>query len=213
VFGLSGFLGKLWAQRGLEKQRQEYTRLNLEFSHQLDLASRRLQIELDAIGHLHRLRTESEFQKIRELWERIAVLRDAFGAIPKAGFAFVSPDKDKQHKYHIETSQEFTRRFSEARELLIEETLAIPKEIADAARDLLTIAQEEVMQAIQYPDPFDANTMVLFNDKARADFFDARSRNLKEFTTRADRLEATMRQYLRGNKTDEPPKAASQHGS
>jgi hypothetical protein len=61
VFGLSGYLGKRWADRALEKERHEYTKLNMEFTQQLDLATRRIQIELDAIGHLHKLKTESEF--------------------------------------------------------------------------------------------------------------------------------------------------------
>src|SRR5580704_11559963 len=57
VFGLSGFLGKLWADRALqsqkaegerqlERQRQEYAQLNISFTHQLDLASKQVQAEL-----------------------------------------------------------------------------------------------------------------------------------------------------------------------
>jgi hypothetical protein len=158
----------------------------------------RLQVEAGATDHLERLRIESEFQKIKELWKRLAILRDAFWAIPKAGFAFVTQDKEKQHAYHVETSQKFIQSFSEARDLVMQEAITIPKDIADAAIDLLKVAQEEVMQAIQYPDPFEANAMALFNEKARRDFFDARSKNLKEFSTRADKLESMMRLYVQG---------------
>ena len=37
VFGLSGFLGKVWADRALSKQKQEYDQLNIAFTHQLGL--------------------------------------------------------------------------------------------------------------------------------------------------------------------------------
>jgi hypothetical protein len=47
IFGLSGFLGKLWADRALAADRQRYEQLNLEMKNQLDNASKRLQMELD----------------------------------------------------------------------------------------------------------------------------------------------------------------------
>ena len=35
VFGLSSYLGKVWANRVLEKQRQENTQLNIQLTNQL----------------------------------------------------------------------------------------------------------------------------------------------------------------------------------
>ena len=198
MFGLSGYLGRRWADRALETQRHEYAQLNVQFTHQLDLVSRQVQIELDAIGHLYKLRTESEFQKIGELWARIAALKDAFAALPKPGFAFVNPDPAKQREYHRLTSTQFIERFQEAYELWNKETLAIPEDIADAAHELLKIAQEEAMQAIQYPDPFEPAAMAAFNEKARSDWFDNRVKNMQEFATKADTLKGMMRQYRKG---------------
>jgi hypothetical protein len=65
VFALSSYLGKRWADRALEKQKQDYAHLKIEFTNQLDI-ERRLQIELDAQGLLQKLRIESEFEKIKE---------------------------------------------------------------------------------------------------------------------------------------------------
>jgi ribosomal protein S21 len=75
VFALSGYLGRVWADRTLARQQQEYAQLNITFKNQLDVATRRLQIELDAIGHLHKIRTQAEFEKMQELWKRIAAYR------------------------------------------------------------------------------------------------------------------------------------------
>ena len=80
---------------------------------------------------------ESEFEKVRELWKRIAVLRDAFWAIPKAGGAFVPQDREEQKAHRIRMSNEFLRRYEQARQFLSEETLSVPKHIADEANDLL----------------------------------------------------------------------------
>jgi hypothetical protein len=107
VFGLSGYLGKLWADRALEKQKHEYAKLNIAFTQQLDLATRRIQVELDALGHLHKLAIESEFEKIRELWKKIAALRTAFYNLPKAGFRLVLADAAKQHERELKASEIF----------------------------------------------------------------------------------------------------------
>jgi len=197
VLGLSSYLGKIWAERGLQKQRQEYTKLNLEFSHQLDLASRRIQIELDAVSHLRRLRTESAFEKIRELWKRVAALRTAFYCIPKAGGALVHPDKEKQHEYHLKCSNDFVTTYHQARQLLDEETLSIPKPIVDAATALMMIAQDEAIQAVQYPDPFDGS-LVMFGEKGSVEWLDKRSKNLVDFNSGAEALQVLMREHLEG---------------
>ena len=88
VFGLSGFLGKLWADRALEAQKQQYAQLNLSFTHQLELASKQVQAELDRVGHLHKLRTESEFERLSELWKTVARLRIAFRCLPNTHVIF-----------------------------------------------------------------------------------------------------------------------------
>jgi hypothetical protein len=49
VFGLSGFLGKIWADRALEKQRQEYAALNLQLTHSLRVAELEHQIRFSKL--------------------------------------------------------------------------------------------------------------------------------------------------------------------
>jgi hypothetical protein len=67
VFGLSGYLGKLWADRALEsqrrqnaraleQQRQEYAQLNLEFNHQLRLVTERTKNALEIATLEHQVR-------------------------------------------------------------------------------------------------------------------------------------------------------------
>jgi hypothetical protein len=196
VLGLSGYLGKVWADRGLEKQRQEYTRLNLEFNHKLDLASRRIQMQLDTLGHLYKLQTESEFHKISELWKKLSYLRTAFSCIPRHGFALVSPDPQIRHDAHVRASNRFIASWNEAYETWSAETLSIPKNISNATGALLNIANLELFNAIEYPDPFDGTSMVMFDAVGRQQFFDDRTNRLNDFITKSENLQTMMRDYL-----------------
>jgi hypothetical protein len=67
VFGFSGYLGKLWAGRALEsqrlenarileRQRQDYAQLNLEFNHQLGLITERTKNALQIATLEHQVR-------------------------------------------------------------------------------------------------------------------------------------------------------------
>jgi len=200
VFGLSSYLGKLWADRALEKQKQEYNQLNIAFTHQLDLATRRLQIELDALGYLHKLRTESEFEKIRELWRHVASLQAAYFNLPRAGFALVSDDEDLNRKIRIQASHNFSKRLSEAYEVWSRELLSIPEDIAKAAEELINIGRFEEAVALQFPDPYDNAAMAAFSGTTRAQFFDQRNERMEQFKTKANELLAMMRQHQQGEK-------------
>jgi hypothetical protein len=202
VFALSGYLGKVWADRGLAKQKQEYAQLNIAFNHQLELATRRLQIELDAQGLMQKLRIEAEFEKTKELWRRIVVLRDAFRSIPKSGLALVNPDKEKQHQYHLQSSAQFVEKFHDAYDFWSKEALSVPESISELCSELLKVAQEEVMQAIQYPDPFDGQALALFGSDGQAKWFDNRASNIRVFTVLSKQLERTMRAYVQGGGKD-----------
>jgi hypothetical protein len=207
VLGLSNYIGKRWADRALEKQKQEYTKLNIEFSNQLDIAKRRLQIELDALGHLHKLRTQAEFEKLQELWKRIVTLRQAFWDLPKAGFAFRPREKEKQKEFNVKSSQRFLDVSQDAQLFLNEQALAVPKPIADAANSVLRIAHSELAQVIMYPDPFDPDAMGQLDPETRRQFFDDRIKNMNAFDTESDKLEQMMRDYLQGREAAQPKTA------
>jgi hypothetical protein len=200
VFGLSNYLGRLWADRALEKQKHEFSQLNIKFAHELDTVTRRLQIELDAIGHLHKLRTESEFEKTHELWRHVASLQAAYLGLPRSGFVLSFADEALNKKLRTQASFDFSKRLSEAFEVWSRELLLIPEDIAGKAEELLAIARREELVAIQFPDPYDNAAMAAFSGTTRAEFFDQRAERLKQFEAKANELLAMMRQHLRGRK-------------
>jgi hypothetical protein len=197
VFGLSGYLGKVWAERGLAKQRQDYAQLNIAFSNQLDIATRRLQIALDAIGHLHRLTTQDEFDKIQELWKRIVVLRTAFYQLPSDGRMFMPIDAEVRKELNLKNSEEFLLRCNEAQQFLNEQALSIPKHIADAGNRLLRLARFEGQYARFYPDPPDSGRPKFDNNYA--EFFRRRNENFQNFEKGTEELEGMMREYRLGS--------------
>jgi len=199
VGGLSSFLGKLWANRALDKQRQEYAQLNIAFTQQLDLVTRRVQVELDAIGHLHKLRTESEFQKISELWKSIASVENAFHGLPRPGAVFDSGSEEQQRQARFDSSLRFSARLNEASLLWRQETLSIPPNISQAAGVLLLVAQDELAQVFVHPDPFTSTGLT--TDQAREAFWEHRSKKLSEFDVGIKKLLSMMREYLQGVKT------------
>src|ERR1700684_3141197 len=84
VFGLSSQLGKLWADRALAQQKQEYAQQNMALQSQFDLAIQRVQVGLQTLGHLQKLSTESAFNKTGELWKALVRLETAFRVLPRA---------------------------------------------------------------------------------------------------------------------------------
>jgi hypothetical protein len=188
VFALSGYLGKRWADQALAKQKQDYAQLNIAFTHQLDLATRRVQISLDALGHLHKLRTESEFQRLSEFWKSIVIVERYFHGLAKP------EDSSKPSK--SEWSREFCKKVMDAHFMWREEMLSIPKHLSQAAGTLLLIAADEQDLVYQCLDPF----ISIVDTKARSDFFARRAQRLLEFTTGINKLEPMMREYLQGTK-------------
>jgi hypothetical protein len=69
VFGLSGYLGRVWADRALENQRQENAKLNLQISHQLGLDVERFKAEIKAGG-------DAEIERIRAFLARASLVHE-----------------------------------------------------------------------------------------------------------------------------------------
>jgi hypothetical protein len=206
VFGLSGFLGKFWADHALEKQKQEYAQLNISFSHQLELASKQVQAEIDRLGHLHKLRTESEFEKLSALWKTVARLRIAFRCLPHTPYDLGSEDKEAHHQSCLKWSNQFFERWREAFELWNEEALSIPQSISLTAAKLMVIANEELDLVFKFRDPFDGTSSELSTGKALTDFLNKRSKRAEEFNVKSEDLLAKIREYLEGNKAKQQQK-------
>jgi hypothetical protein len=144
----------------------------------------------DGLGERGMLETESETVRevLRELWNRIAALKNAFWVIPKAGGIGVIAGRPPNA---LEKSADFVKSYDEAARFLEQEIPFIPKAIADEAAALLKVAFDEALRATRCPDPFNANVNTLLSEK----FFEQRSANIRDFVAGAEKLGNTIRAF------------------
>jgi hypothetical protein len=88
VLGLSGWLGRVWAERMMEKERHDhaealesdrakYGKELEELKANYEQTHRRLQAELDKTIFGHQLRTQAEFNALTEMWKKVPPLESA----------------------------------------------------------------------------------------------------------------------------------------
>src|SRR6266705_3512382 len=75
VLGLSTWLGKLWADRILEKDRQHYREELERLKSSYEAANKSIQSELDKRIHVYRVQFETEFKALSEIWGKITEVR------------------------------------------------------------------------------------------------------------------------------------------
>jgi hypothetical protein len=192
VFGLSGFLGKLWADRALEKQRHEYAQLTQQAQHQLDAALKRVQMELDTLGLIHNLRTKEEFNRLAELWKRIATVTDVLATT--SGLAPSSVEEI--HLKFQAKREEFRTALFDARQFLFEVMVFIPEAIAKVAARTLTHAQYYSFLTDELDIEINAEHKNRLTERA-----------IEEFYLGRNELEQLIREHIHGEplgKTEHP---------
>lgn len=190
VFGMSGFLGKLWADRALEKQRHEYAQLTQQAQHQLDAALKRVQMELDTLGLMHSLRTKEEFNRLGELWKRFAILTDAFNGMSSP---IVAPDDEEdQRALTTQQREQFSTALDNTLQFFYEAEVFIPAPITIVAAKTLASAVKvsHLNNEKMYP-------------KLSADSYEKLAQVAHEqFSSGRDQLVQLIRKHVRGDPLD-----------
>jgi hypothetical protein len=194
VLGLSRYFGQIFADWALAKQKQEYAQMNLKFQNELDLASKRLQVELNRLEHLHKLRTQAEFEKMFMLWKQIAILHTDFRRLPGPEDVLPNANEDQKSEYRRKASMRFTACVNDTFVMWNEEQLAIPEKISLAAAAVIAIASDEQQVTFKYPDPFVEPSLTA--EKERTEFFARRAQNANKFGDKAMDLLDMMRKHL-----------------
>lgn len=180
IMGFSGFIGRVWADRGLAKQRNEY-----------EILTRKLQVELDAATHLRKLRTEHEFTTLQELWERIANLQGAFHHLPRLGGSLQPAAEEERRKLALKSSVDFLTALSDAQQFVNRRALSVPKNIVDTANRVLRIAHEEAWGVQLFPASEGTAYEPLFKN-----FYEERAERIIGFRTATEQLEGLVREHI-----------------
>lgn len=156
AFGLSNYLGKVWADRALERERHKYADILQSAKSELDKATNRYQVELDSLKLVHTLRTTEEFARLGKLWKHMAILQDTFKAASGLGLRVVPADENDRRRYLDLLRGEYEKALIEARQFFLEEKLFIPTRVADRAESTLGAAIKEknfYEIFLKHPDP------------------------------------------------------------
>src|SRR5579864_5487370 len=84
VAALSGWLGKVWANRLMEQDRAKYAADLEALKSRFEQSHRRLQAELDKTIFGHQLKTQTEFNALMEMWKKVPPLESAVRWAPVA---------------------------------------------------------------------------------------------------------------------------------
>ena len=192
VFGLSNYLGKVWADRALEQERHKYADILQTAKSELDKATNRYQVELDSLSLAHKLRMTEEFLHLGQLWKHMAILQDTLNATAGLGLQVVPADQELNKKYKEALRHDYEATLIETRKFFLEEKLFIPANIAECADATLGAAIKE------------KNFYDIFSKHHEGTVREQYTQNLegfvKGFNDCMKSLEKLMREHIEGKK-------------
>lgn len=154
LLGVSGFLGKVWAERILESDRRRFADELERAKAELERATRRLQTSLDHLVTVNRAQFEAEFATLQVVWAAVSNLRRTLLAVrPTASIVPVDDTKDAK----LERLSQRIQAFSTAHDALLaavdDRSPFYPMEIFEALDALLKESNTE-LTLVQTDEPF-----------------------------------------------------------
>jgi len=122
VYRLSNHLGRVWADRALEKEKHKYAELLQAAKGELDKATNRYQVALDALGHVHKLRITEEFSRLGQLWKYLAILQEASNIMCKTTEWLIDMESDRTRKNADNKAEEFEVALTNAYNFFLQES-------------------------------------------------------------------------------------------
>lgn len=104
IFGLSSWLGKVWANRILERERLELQKELEAFRHKSDAALDRQKYALGKLTFVHQKQFEKEFEAYTKLWVEVVQVRTFSRLRPTLDY--VDSTKEDVRKTRLEGLQE-----------------------------------------------------------------------------------------------------------
>src|SRR5216683_7228654 len=94
VFLLSGWLGRVWANRLMEEDRAKHARALEALKTEFEAVNKKVQAELDKTVFVHRVQFETEFKALSEIWASVVDVRGTMIGL-RPVFDVVSKDDDE----------------------------------------------------------------------------------------------------------------------
>jgi hypothetical protein len=192
VLAFANYLGKLWADRALEKEKHKYAEILETAKSNLERTTKRYQVELDSLTLVHKLRTTEEFSRLGQLWRHMAILQNAFAGAAGTGIVMVPKDAAERSAYKVKLRQEYETALFDARQFFLEQKLFIPASIADCAQATINAPTKEKMFYDLFAGDYEPSTSRIYREELPA--------IQNTFAEGMTRLEGLMRDHIEGAK-------------
>jgi hypothetical protein len=171
VLSMSGYLGKIWADRALQNERHKYDLALQEDRHRYEQMNLHLQQQLNTLSKIHDLRLTQEFTHVDALWKSVTAL-----------IICIDTNYGDLEKDEVWTAMMATRQ------PIANEVIFIPIAIAIAAEELLDVVILNLQVVLSIDDVPEAGKE---RTKAKREMY-------QKFRDRRAHLQQLIRRYLNG---------------
>jgi hypothetical protein len=185
VFGMAAWLGKIWATRILEKDRQKYREELQRLTSTYEAANKSVQAELDKRSHVYRVQFETEFKALSEIWGKITDLRSDMAGIRPAIDSPLADGEDAIGRYRRRLER-FGQTLAEFKVLVFKYAPFYPEEIYDRMYLMINLAGAEHVKV----------SMACRSGTTPATWFDDGEQQLNQMVTQANGISNAIRQRV-----------------
>jgi len=183
VVALSGWLGKVWAERILAADRAKYAREIEELKGSLERTTRILQGEIDKTLFVSKTHFETEFNLLREIWANVSEVRGPMSLLrPMSGYPAGRAQQEEHFSRIFET---FLAKLDRFRTAVDNNSPFYPQEIFLVLDGLIRIAQGERDDLIHNLD-----------ERFGMGWFQRGKENFRAFMLQVDKCSGLIRERL-----------------
>jgi hypothetical protein len=141
VVGLSGWLGRVWANRLMQQDIAKHSSELEELKNKFEAVNKRLQAELDKTLHVHRVQFEAEFKALSEIWAKLSAVRSSL-AVSSPKFSDAETEQERLKRLNDLTGR-FTDSVSALKQAVHDQGPFYPKAIYEKLDEVIVILANE----------------------------------------------------------------------
>jgi hypothetical protein len=141
VVGLSSWLGKVWANRLMQKDIAKHSKELEELKTKFEAVNKRLQAELDKTLHVHHVQFEAEFKALYDIWAKLSAVRSSL-AVSSPRFSETETKGERLKRLNDMTGQ-FTDAVVALKHAVHDQAPFYPKMIYEKLYEVIMILGEE----------------------------------------------------------------------
>lgn len=113
VWGLSSWLGKVWANRILESEKVKYSKQIEEYKAELEKSISRINAEQDKRLYISKTQYDNEYKIYQNIWEKLNNCVLTTIALYPGGIENVPVDEKEKEEYQMEKHKKYVQAYNE----------------------------------------------------------------------------------------------------